>query len=209
MTFRTLWVIAHLALVTFAFSVVFVIATLAGLSIPFAVIAGEAAAIALAVASLVMSLVPATIIQEERLTIKAPREAVYAAIVDPRSAPRLRPDIVAVDDLVGEPGVVGTRWRTTEANGMVFTAEVVAAEPPARVVTRSRHDPPWPRRGLIIEAERTLVATPAGTELTIRMVMYAVLWHQLIVRLRRSQATRMRRWMNDRFREKLEAGAEN
>jgi len=125
----------------FAFSVVFTIVTLAGLTIPFALIAGEAAVAVLAIASLIMSLVPATIVQEERLTIRAPREAVYAAIADPRSAPRRTPEVVAVEHLAGEPGVVGTRWRTMLVNGMVLTAEVVAAEPPIRLVIRSRHDP--------------------------------------------------------------------
>jgi len=66
---RTLWVLVLLALMTFAFSVAFVVATLAGLNIPLALIAGEAAAAAQGIASIVMSLVRATIIQEERLTL--------------------------------------------------------------------------------------------------------------------------------------------
>src|SRR5215475_4004414 len=80
---------------------------------------------------------------------------------------------------------------------------------PARLVIRSRHDPRWPRRGVVIDRERTLVATPAGTELTICAVMHAALWHQLLARLQRPQDTRLRRWLNERFREELEAGAEN
>jgi len=193
----------------FAFSVVFTIVTLAGLTIPFALIAGEAAVAVLAIASLIMSLVPATIVQEERLTIRAPREAVYAAIADPRSAPRRTPEVVAVEHLAGEPGVVGTRWRTMLANGMVLTAEVVAAEPPVRLVIRSWHDPRWPRRAVVIETERTLVATPAGTELTIRMVMHAVLWHRIIERLQHSQVAHRHRWSNERLRDELEADAKS
>jgi hypothetical protein len=119
MTLRTRSVLV-LALVMFAFSVVFTIATLAGLTIPSALTAGVAAVIAVEAAVVVTSLVPATIVREERLTIRAPREAVYAAIVDPRSAPRRTPEVVAVEDLVGEPGVVGTRWRMTTAGGEVF-----------------------------------------------------------------------------------------
>jgi hypothetical protein len=87
-THRALYAIAFM----FAFSVVFAIATLTGFTIPSALIVGELAGLALIVAPIVavivMALVPATIIKEERLTIRAPREAVYAAIADPRSAPR-------------------------------------------------------------------------------------------------------------------------
>ena len=163
----------------------------------------------------VMRFVRTTIIQEDRLTIRASRAAVYAAIADPRSAPRRDPAIVAVDDLVGELGVVGTRWRTTHANGLVFAAEVVAAEPPALI--RSRHVPRWPRhvprwrrpRITALEMERTLVATPAGTELTIRRVVHTMLLFRLVEPLTRSDAARQRRWVNERFREELEVGAEN
>jgi uncharacterized protein YndB with AHSA1/START domain len=209
MTLRTRSVLV-LVLLMFAFSVVFTIATLAGLTIPSALTDGVAAVIAVEVAVVVTSLVPATIVREERLTIRAPREAVYAAIVDPRCGPRRTPEIVAVEDLVGEPGAVGTRWRATLANGMVFTSEVVTAEPPARLAIRSRNVARLPiRRAVTIETERTLVTTPAGTELTIHAATHAVLLSRLIERLQRSQATRLRRWMNDRFREELEAGAEN
>jgi G:T-mismatch repair DNA endonuclease (very short patch repair protein) len=61
---------------------------------------------------------------------------------------------------------------------------------------------------VVIESERTLVATPAGTELTIRVATHGVLWHQLVARLQRSQAARLRRWLNERVQEELEAGAE-
>lgn len=201
-------VAVYLVLLTFGFSVVFTIATLVGLTIPSALAAGAAAVVALAVATIVTSLVPATIVQEERLTIRAPREAVYAAIADPRPAPRRTPAVVAVDDLVGEPGVAGTRWRTTQANGMVFIAEVVAAEPPARLVIRSWNVPRRPRRRTVIETERTLVATPAGTELTVHAAMHTVLVLRLVELLQRSQAARLRRWLNERFRDELEAGVE-
>ncbi len=209
MTLRTRAVLI-LALALFVFSVVFTIATLAGLDIPLALIVGAAAVVAVEVAGIVMSLVPAAanLIEEERLTIRASQEATYAALADPRWWQR-SPEIMAVDDLVGKPGVVGTRWRTTLANGMVFTVEVVAAEPPARLVIRSRHENPrWPRRGLVIETERTLVAIPAGTELTIRAVMHAVLLIQLLTRLQRSRATRLRRWIYERFRDELEVKPE-
>jgi hypothetical protein len=207
MTLRTRWVLVSLALLMFAFSVAFAIATLAGLTILSALIAGEAAAAALIIVLLVMNRVPATMIREEQLTIRASREAVYAAIADPRSGSRHSPDVVAVEDLVGEPGVVGTRWRTTLANGMVVTAEVVAAEPPARLVIRSRNVPLWPRRRtFMIETERSLVTTPAGTEITVRMMaMNASLLARLIERFQRAQAARRRRWSNERLRDELEA----
>jgi uncharacterized protein YndB with AHSA1/START domain len=208
MTLRTRSVLV-MAVVLVAFSVVFTVATLAGLTVPSALAVGAAAVLALEVAIIVTSLVPATIVEEKRLTIRAPREAVYAAIADPRPGPRRTPDIVAVDDFVGEPGVVGTRWRTTQANGMVFTSEVVAAEPPARVVTRSRNVRRWPSRRTVIETERTLVAAPGGTVLTIRAAMPTVLMGRLIERLQRSRAARRRRWLNERFRDELETDAEN
>jgi uncharacterized protein YndB with AHSA1/START domain len=212
MKVRTVLVLQQLALLasqTFAFSVVFTIATLAGLPIPSAMMAGAAAAIALAVASIIMKLVPATIIHEDRLTIRAPREAVYAAIADPRPAPRRTPAVVAVDDLMGEPGAAGTRWRATYANGAVFASEVVAAEPPARLVICSHDLARSPRRRTVFETEGTLIATPAGTELTIHVAVQTVLWNRLVERLRSSQAAPLRRWLNERFREELEAGAEN
>lgn len=207
MTLRTLSVLVFLALVMFAFSVVFTVATLAGLTIESALSAGVAVILALEVAWIVTSLVPATIVQEERLMIRAPREAIYAAIADPRPAPRRTPAVVAVDDLVGELGVVGTRWRTTQANGMAFTAEVVAAEPPARLVIRSQSVPRRLRRRTVTETERTLVATPAGTELTIRVTVHTVLVFRLVERLQRSQSAHLRRWLNERFRDELEAAA--
>jgi uncharacterized protein YndB with AHSA1/START domain len=207
MKVQKLVLVVYLALLTFAFSVVFTIATLAGLSIPSALAAGAAAIVALSVVMIVASLLPATIVQEERLTIRAPREAVYAAIADPRPGPRRTPAIVAVDGLVGEPGATGSRWRTRFANGAVFTAEVVTAEPPARLVIRSRNVPRRPRRRVVVETERTLTATPAGTEVAIRSAMHTVLVVRLVERLQSSQAERLRRWGNDRFRDELEAGA--
>jgi tetratricopeptide (TPR) repeat protein len=154
-----------------------------------------------------MSLMPARIIREERLTIRAPREAVYAAIADPRATPRRTPEVMAVDDLAGELGVVGTRWRMTHASGKVFTSEVIAAEPPARLVIRSRNVPRWPSRRAVIETERTLVATAGGTVLTIRVAARTVLMVWLVERLQRSQAARLRRWLNERFRDELEHAA--
>jgi hypothetical protein len=53
------------------------------------------------------------------------------------------------------------------------------------------------------------MATPAGTELTIRVAVHTVLWNRLVDRLQCSHAARMRRWLNERFREELESGAEN
>jgi uncharacterized protein YndB with AHSA1/START domain len=209
MMLRTLWVLVFLALLISAFSVVFTIAMLAGLTIESALSGGAAAVLALEVAWIVMILVPTTIVREERLSIRAPREAVYAAIADPRPAPRRTPEVVAVDDLVGEPGMVGTRWRTTQANGMVFTAEVVAAEPPARLVIRSRNVPRWWSRRAVIETERTLVATPGGTVITVRVAAHTVLMVRLVEWLRRSQVARRRRWLNERFRDELEIDAEN
>jgi uncharacterized protein YndB with AHSA1/START domain len=209
MMLRTLWVLVFLALLIFAFSVVFTIATLAGLTSESALSAGVAAVLAVEAAWIVIVLVPATIVREERVTIRAPREAVYAAIADPRPAPRRTPEIVAVDDLVGEPGVVGTRWRMTQANGVVFTAEVVAAEPPARLVIRSRNVPRSWRRRVVIETERTLVATPGGTVVTVRVATHAVLVLRLVERLLRPQFERRRRWLNERFRDDLETDAES
>jgi tetratricopeptide (TPR) repeat protein len=207
MTLRTLSVVVFLALLMLAISVVFTIASLAGLTIESALAAGVVVALALEIAAIVMSLVPARIIREERLTIRAPREAVYAAIADPRATPRRTPEVVAVDDLAGELGVVGTRWRMTHASGKVFTCEVIAAEPPARLVIRSRNVPRWPSRRAVIETERTLVATPGGTVLTIRVAARTVLMVWLVERLQRSQAARLRRWLNERFRDELEHAA--
>jgi tetratricopeptide (TPR) repeat protein len=207
MTLRSLSVLVFLALLMLAFSVVFTIATLAGLTIESALAAGIAVALALEISAIVMSLVPARIIREERLTIGASREAVYAAIADPRAAPRRTPEVVAVDDLAGELGVVGTRWRMTHASGKVFTSEVIAAEPPARLVIRSRNDPRWPSRRAVIETERTLVATPGGTVLSIRVAARTVLMVWLVERLQRAQAARLRRWLNERFRDELEQAA--
>jgi tetratricopeptide (TPR) repeat protein len=207
MTLRTLWLLVLLALLMFAFSVVFTVVTLAGLTIESALSAGVAVVLALEVAWIVTRLVPATIVWEERLTIRAPREAVYAAIADPRPAPRRTPEIVAVDDLVGEPGVVGTRWRMTQSSGIVFTSEVVAAEPPARLVIRSRNVARWSSPRMVIETQRTLVATPEGTVLAIRVAVRTVLMVWLVERLQRSQAARLRRWLNKRFRDELEHDA--
>jgi uncharacterized protein YndB with AHSA1/START domain len=209
MTLRTRSVLVFLALVMFAYSVVFIIATLAGLTVPSTLWIADAAIGAVAVATIVTILVPATIVQEDRLTIRAPHQAVYAAIADPRPGPRRTPEVVAVDDLVGEPGAVGSRWRTTLASGMVFTSEVVAAEPPARLVIRSQSVPRWPRRRTVIETERLLMATPAGTELTIRGTERTTLLSWLVERLQRSQSARLRRWLIERFRDELEANAEN
>jgi hypothetical protein len=230
MTLRTRSVLVFLALVMFAFSVVFIIATLTGLTVPSTLATAEAAVGAVIVATIVTILVPATIVQEERLTVRASREAVYAAMADPRPGPRRMREIVAGDDLVGEPGAVGTRWRTTLASGMVFTSEnaelpaggilarraasvglavVVAAEPPVRLVIRSQNVPRWPRRRTVMETERMLTATPAGTELTIRGTVNTALLFWLVERLQRSQSARLHRWLNERFRDELEADAEN
>jgi hypothetical protein len=200
--------IVYLAVLAFAFSVVSTIATLAGATIPSAMAAGALAAVVVAAATIVASLLPTTIVHEERLTIAAPRERVYAAIADPRPGPRRTPAILAVDWLAGEPGAVGSRWRTTSANGVIFAAEVVAADPPARLLIRMQSIPRRPQRRVVVETERTLEATPAGTELTVRGAMRTVLVARLLERPQRSQAEHLRRWTNDRFREELEPAAE-
>jgi hypothetical protein len=132
-----------------------------------------------------------------------------SAIADPRSAPRRNPAVVAVDDLMGEPGVVGTRWRMTTAEGEVFANEVVAAEPPAHLVIRSRHVPRRARPRTVVETEQTLVAAPAGTQLTTRVALHTVAGYRLVERFGCLQTARLRRWSNERFRDELEAGAEN
>jgi uncharacterized protein YndB with AHSA1/START domain len=204
---RTLTLIV-LALVALVFCLPFVVATLAGLSAFGAALVGMVVLYVLAVPWIVMCIVPTTIVRETHVTINAPRERVFATIADPRQASRLTPSVASVDELAGEPGVAGARWTTRLANGTRFLGEVVEAEAPARIVTRSRSAPRWPRRPVVIEVERTLVATPAGTEIGVRQVTRTVLTARFILWLARSQMEHLRVWSDERLKADLEAGAE-
>ena len=86
------------------------------------------------------------VVHYDQINIQAPRDRVFAAIADPRHAPRLTPAVASVDELVGEPGAKGSRWKTRFSNGTRLFSEFVEVDAPARIVVRSRSAPRWPRR---------------------------------------------------------------
>src|SRR5215467_10906022 len=158
MRLRTLRLVL-LVVLAFAFTLPVAVATVAGVSRDLALWVGLAVYVTVSLASISGSLVRTTLVQEARLTIAAPRERIYDAIRDPRKASRWNPTIVSLDDFVGEPGAVGSRWHVRLINGAVLESEVVAAEPPSRLVIRSRTRPSRLRRSTVMEVEWTDVAT--------------------------------------------------
>jgi hypothetical protein len=123
------------------FCVAFVVATLAGGSRWSAATAAVVAVVVLYVLVNITYMVRTTEVVEERLLVRAPLERVHELLADPRDVLRWAPAVVAVEDLVGEPVAVGSRWRVHYVNDLVLASEVVAAEPPFRVLVRSRGVP--------------------------------------------------------------------
>jgi len=207
MRLRTLRLLV-LVVLALAFSLPVAVAILAGASRASALWAGLAVAGAVGITSICGSLVRTTMVSEVRLTIAAPRERVYDAIRDPRTASRWNPTILSLDGFAGEPGTVGSRWHVRLVNGAVLESEVVAAEPPSRLVIRSRTRPSRLRRSTVMELERTLEATPQGTELRARRVARLPLLARALAGLRRSSDQRLARWVDDRMRAEIEAAPE-
>lgn len=75
---------------------------------------------------------------EEKVTVNAPPEKVWALVSNPRNAPLFNRMVQEVTELHEQPGGVGTRWKATAqmAGRMEIANEITAWEPPRHMAIR-------------------------------------------------------------------------
>lgn len=170
-----------------------------------AVLVGVATMFLLSLVAGETSFVRTILVSERTVAFDVPRGRLYAAMLDSELHARIAtmPRRWTRETLAGRPGEVGYRWRVRPVNGPFTDYEIVAAEPPARLVTRGWSGSKSNSR----EDEWVLTDTAAGTEVRIRTVMSCSLIGRLIIWLTRRSMMRAVRRADDRLRAALEAEA--
>jgi uncharacterized protein YndB with AHSA1/START domain len=128
-------------------------------------------------------------VRKHSVRVRAPRELVFAATIDPTRLASWSPHVRSVETEAGRPGEVGFRYRVVARNGRAITVELVAIDPPVRAVTRT-----WLRR-TNVEIQRTYEAEADGTVIHVRQAARQSL---LVWMLTRVQGSRLRRLREDR-----------
>ncbi|MBI2890795.1 MAG: SRPBCC family protein [Nitrospirae bacterium] len=122
---------------------------------------GVGLAVILAVAFGVGTSLPREHIAAREISLHQPPDAVWTVVSDPLASAQWRPNVGQIESLESESG--RPRWREHYTNGDALTLEIVASDPPSRLITRVA-DPEAPFGGtwtLDIES------TPAGCSVRI------------------------------------------
>jgi uncharacterized protein YndB with AHSA1/START domain len=149
-----------------------------------ALLAGDLVLLGLLGLLLLSVFVRTTTVEGRSVLLRAPIDLVFAVTSTPDGAARWTDEVRSIEPLSGRPGQTGSVYRLHFRNGARMTTEVLAVEPPHRMVTRSR------LARSTFDVERTCEAVPEGTVIHVRQVRHLSVAARVSIRV---QAARLRR----------------